>query len=173
MVMQDAELNFVRFSHRPDLIQPVARWWFDEWAQGATSINDVESKLSEEVMADPEQLPITLLALRSEQLVGTVPLRDRDRASETHPELKHWIGGVFVSPEARGTGLGAKLVSAVECLARNRDVFVLYLSTLALDGGLYARAGYQPLQQLRSNEEMILLMEKRLDMDEDAFSKAE
>ena len=70
-------------------------------------------------------------------VIGTAALAMRDGYGE--------VKGMFVAPETRGMGVGARLLAAVEAAARAKSLRVLRLETGAtLDAAcrLYARAGF-------------------------------
>ncbi|WP_375263818.1 GNAT family N-acetyltransferase [Palleronia sp.] len=83
---------------------------------------------------------ITMWAARSGgAVVGTAALALRHGCGE--------VKGMFVAPEVRGLGIGARLLSAVEAEARAKGLPLLRLETgAALEEAcrLYARAGFEP-----------------------------
>lgn len=73
-------------------------------------------------------LPIAWVAHENTQLLGTASLRSDDVAGVDH--LSPWLGGVFVLPSHRGTGIGAQLCKRVEDAAALGGTSRLYLGTL-------------------------------------------
>ncbi len=79
---------------------------------------------------------------RREALLGCVGLR---LCGNGLGELKR----IFVEPSARGQGLGGRMLSHLECVARDHDVVRLRLDTrsdLVEARRLYARHGYQEVE---------------------------
>ncbi len=81
---------------------------------------------------------------------------------QAFPQYEHWLGSVFVADSHRGRGLASNLVDAAVALARQKGVRDLYLQTEALDGGLYARLGWQPICEADSHGYHVLVMVRRL-----------
>lgn len=74
-------------------------------------------------------------------VVGTAALAMREGYGE--------VKGMFVAPDARGHGIGMRLLEAVEAAARDEGLPLLRLETGAtLDAAcrLYARAGFMPCE---------------------------
>jgi len=100
------------------------------------------------MLADPddamvEPTGIFLVALSGQSPVGCAGLR---LLAEQVGELKR----VYVRPAARGNGLGAALIAALEAHARARSVTRLRLDTRhELDEALrlYERHGYQRIER--------------------------
>ena len=67
-----------------------------------------------------------------------------------------------MSADARGRGIAGALVRYVEQLAVDRGITVLHLQTERLDGGLYAREGFEPLVQIEDRGLPVLVMAKAL-----------
>lgn len=70
-------------------------------------------------------------------------------AGGTHNEQPgtRWMYGMYVSPDARGTGVADHLVNTVSRWARDEGVVQLYLSvtsTLARARAFYERMGFRP-----------------------------
>lgn len=71
-------------------------------------------------------------------------------AAETLEKQRHrgFVWGVYLRPEARGTGLAARLMAAVEAAARAAGLEWLHLTVAtgnAAAEALYRRAGYRPI----------------------------
>ena len=77
------------------------------------------------------------------------------------PEVK----SMYVSPAARGTGLGPKLLAALEALAAERGCPAVRLDTsdhLKAAIALYRRAGYTEIPAYNDNPHADLWFERRL-----------
>jgi RimJ/RimL family protein N-acetyltransferase len=92
----------------------------------------------------PEANEWSLGVWQGEALIGAVTLERQTRPKSAHKAL---LIGMYVAPEARGQGLGRRLVEAILQNARARDG--LKLITLTVTEGndaaeqLYARCGFQ------------------------------
>jgi GNAT superfamily N-acetyltransferase len=80
-----------------------------------------------------DRIPMTVVALDDEgEPVGTAALTEHDR--ETHPELSPWLGGVYVIPPARRSGVARALVRHVMARAADFRIRDLYLYTNGAEG---------------------------------------
>ena len=91
---------------------------------------------------DGSEPNLDMWAARSgESVVGTAALAIREGYGE--------VKGMFVAPEARGLGIGMRLLEAVEGAARAEGLPLLRLetgATLHAACRLYARAGFVPCE---------------------------
>ncbi|MFZ4215395.1 GNAT family N-acetyltransferase, partial [Pantoea endophytica] len=84
------------------------------------------------------------------------------REMQAFPQYEHWLGSVFVADSHRGRGLAGALVEQAAAQAVRMGVSDLYLQTEALDGGLYARLGWKPLQEADNCSHRVLVMVRSL-----------
>lgn len=80
------------------------------------------------------------LAEQGERVVGMAS----GGANELHPGT-HWLYGMYVTPDARGTGVADQLVDAVIEWARGEGATALYLqvtASLPRSRAFYARSGF-------------------------------
>ena len=95
-------------------------------------------------IADPSGMSAAFGAFRGHELVGTVALEFSAKPKTKHKAL---VIGMYVSPEARGTGAGRALLEAVVEHARAREG-TLQLTLTVTEGNapavsLYTSAGFQ------------------------------
>jgi predicted N-acetyltransferase YhbS len=88
-------------------------------------------------------LPATLLAIEGEELLGSVSLVFED-APELQEHGSPWLASLYVKPEARGRGIGARLARAAVARAAAEGVEELFLFTPE-HKDFYARLGWRPL----------------------------
>jgi predicted N-acetyltransferase YhbS len=88
-------------------------------------------------------LPTTLLALDGEELLGSVSLVFED-APELQEHGSPWLASLYVKPEARGRGIGARLARAAVERAREEGVGELFLFTPE-HKDFYARLGWREI----------------------------
>jgi GNAT superfamily N-acetyltransferase len=81
---------------------------------------------------------------------------------DIYPEKEHWLGGVFVAPEHRGEQIATGVIHKALEKAKALHVETLYLQTEYLDGGLYRRLGWRPLDRVNYHGLDVLVMEKKL-----------
>jgi GNAT superfamily N-acetyltransferase len=74
-------------------------------------------------------------------------------------DLTPWMASVFVTPEARGRGIGSRLVTFAEEEALKRGVSVLYLFTPNKQR-MYARLGWTPIEKVEYRGEHVTIMRK-------------
>jgi predicted N-acetyltransferase YhbS len=92
--------------------------------------------------AQRRALPTTLVALEGDALLGSVSLLDRDRPAPDH--YAPWLGTLYVRPEARRRGIGARLVQAAVAEACRLGIGSLRLWT-PRHAAFYARLGWRSL----------------------------
>lgn len=144
---------------RPDLLETVARWEFEAWgylSPGATlagRIDDVRAAMC------VDGVPMAFVALDDAgTAVGTASLIDDDLPGDPR---NPWLANVYVAPPARRTGIGSRLVDAVEQQAARFGYRRLYLFTATVPQ-LYARLGWQTLETRDYRGEDITVMAKDL-----------
>ena len=100
-------MEIVRLVDRPDLLPALARAYEAEWPvwygpKGRDPVADLTERLRR------DGLPLALVAVGGDEPVGAVALAARSIASHAH--LSPWLIGLWVAPERRRMGLGARLV---------------------------------------------------------------
>jgi GNAT superfamily N-acetyltransferase len=153
-------MEFKFLADKPEAITLIARWYYDEWGHAAKD-NSVQ-KICDRIqgMLNRDKIPVHVLAVDGDKILGVAQLKIREM--DIYPEKEHWLGGVFVAPESRANGIGSQLVSKAIALAVSFKVQKLYLQTERLDGGLYARLGWEPLEKVHYNGLHVLVMERNL-----------
>lgn len=153
-------MKFEFLADRPEAVNLVAGWYFGEWGRFSqnSSVERVAKKISQSM--NKTTPPLLLLVTDRDAIVGAVELKYREM--DIYPDKEHWLGGLFVKPEYRNLGLGEQLVEQVVRLAESFNIQQLYLQTERLDGGLYARLGWQALEQVCNKGIKVLVMERRI-----------
>lgn len=154
-------MEFSLLADRPQDATTVARWYHGQWGHLTPdeTVQTIAGKL--ERFMNRDRIPLLVLAVDGGAPVAAAELKFREM--DIYPEKEHWIGGVFVSPGHRRRGIGARVVEHVVGIARRLGVQTLYLQTERLDGGLYARLGWRPLEQVNYKGLDVRVMERRLD----------
>ncbi|HLI10697.1 MAG TPA: GNAT family N-acetyltransferase [Alphaproteobacteria bacterium] len=147
-------------AHHPQHVATVAHWLFAEWglpAEGASLARTMA--LIRETLAT-DTIPMTLIALAGDsQALGTASLvvDDLGQGDPWTP----WLASVFVTPAARGRGLGSRLVAAAEGEAARLGVGRLYLFTTDRER-FYRRAGWEAIARRAHRQAAITIMSKLL-----------
>jgi GNAT superfamily N-acetyltransferase len=154
-------MHFQLLADRADAVPTVARWYFDQWGHEVlgNSFETTCERLQGQLNRD--RLPLPLLALEGDTVVGVAKLKLHEMV-DLYPDRQPWLGGVFVSPESRGKGVASQLALRIAAMATSLGAEQIYLQTTALDGGLYARLGWHPIEQVHHRGLDVLVMEKKL-----------
>lgn len=149
-------MEFLLLADEPSASETVASWYFEQWCRdtGRYSKEQVLAKVS--AATNRTAPPLLILAKLNNELVGAAELKIREM--ELYPDYEFWLGGVYVSPQARGFGVASALVKEALRRARAAGITQLYLQTEDLTGGLYARHGFVPLAQVESKGIDVLIM---------------
>ena len=153
-------MQFVYLKDQPSAIETVAQWYFDQWGHLAAAETLAGVRANLERYLNRDRIPLVILAVADHEVVGAAQLKFREMA--IYPEKEHWLGGVFVAPHHRGRGVGSALAGRIAEIARSLQVKTLHLQTECLDGGLYARLGWEPRERVTSKGRDVLVMEKDL-----------
>ena len=133
-------------NHRSS-IPKLARYFFDEWRsvydERNMALDDVSASF--EARANIDSLPLTLVAIDGDEVIGTGSLKLDDL--ELRPQFSPWLGGLFVVPEHRNQGVATALIERLVHEARRLDVTVLYLWTPSAES-LYANLGWNTIERL-------------------------
>jgi len=144
-----------------EAVPAVCDWLFDEWAHKCSQLTRA-GHLAEMMLAlSRDCVPIQLVALDGHTPCGIAILKPHEMR-KAYPTWKYWLGSVFVRPERRGRGIATLLSQRIETVARSLGVGRLHLQTERLDGGLYSRLGFQPVEQAHYNGCHVLVMAKNL-----------
>ena len=159
-------MQFKYLADYQEEIPVIARWYFNEWGHRVeeNSAEELNQKLHQYLNRD--KIPCIRLAIDSDNksIAGVAQLKFYEM--DIYPERKHWLGGVFVPIKYRGRNIATDLVNNLSELAQSVGVSTLYLQTEKLDGGLYKRLGWKPLEQVEYKGAHVLVMEKSLVISE-------
>lgn len=146
---------------REDVIETIGGWYHATWGSRLheSTLEQSIARLSDYLNHD--RMPLMLVATEDQEAIGVAQLKYREM-KDAFPNLVHWLGGVYVVPARRGGGIASRLAEAVAETAAKFGVASLYLQTERLDGGLYAKLGWRPLQTLRYHGLDVVVMERAL-----------
>lgn len=142
---------------------PEVKWCFEKYFAelGERFEAGFDPGLSISANADELTPPngLVLLARLRDETIGCGALKFHENAPA---EIKR----MWVSPEARGLGLGRRLLEALECYARDAGVAVLHLETnraLIQAIQLYRESGYREVKAFNDEPYAHHWFEKRID----------
>ncbi len=144
----------------PAALPIVANWYFEQWGHKVAnnSLEKTRERLREGLNGD--RMPLCIVALENGAPCGAARLKLREM--EIYPDREYWLGSVYVPPAVRGRAIAARLSERIAEMARERGTQCLYLQTERLDGGLYGRQGWKPLDQVHYNGLEVLVMGRTL-----------
>ena len=154
------QIEFRFLADEPQEVARVIDWWATAWrAQMGDDLEPQRQQLRGSL--SKTDLPVHVLAYCDGVPAGGAALKLQE-LEHLYPQCQYWLGSVFVAPAFRGAGLAGKLSLHIVELAKARGLPHLYLQTVAADGGLYARLGWQPVEPFIDDNEDRLLMKKVL-----------
>jgi GNAT superfamily N-acetyltransferase len=140
---QPSRINIEYLADRPEFIPTLARWHYHEWANLRPG-DSVEARILRlQGWCGPWRVPLTVIALSDDELLGSASLIEHDMDSRL--ELTPWLAGVFVAPQHRRKGIGAALVRRILDEAAVLHVSMLYLYTVE-STAFYANLGWSWLE---------------------------
>jgi len=156
-------------AHSPEHAAGVAERIYALWGRlirEDTGMSVVEFTEVIRSRAVTDRVPLTLIALAGDDLVGMVSLKQHE--DTTAPGLSPWISGLLVDDALRGKGLGAALLGEAEAMAATLGYPELYLSCEPHVEHFYARSGWTLIRRTLSCGNDVALMKKRLVQEESA-----
>lgn len=102
-------------------------------------------------------LPLTLVALAQEELLGAVSLVFDDLPG--HENLNPWLASLLVLPGHRGEGTGSRLVQEAEALLARNGVSTAYLFTESARP-FFERLGWRDMERTFCNGLPVFLLRK-------------
>ncbi|MGH8494191.1 MAG: GNAT family N-acetyltransferase [Moraxellaceae bacterium] len=151
-------MRILGLRERPDLIPVLAALHLPQWqaAHSGWTHADWEKEFTRHL----GDFPHTLLALSEKgELLGSASLEEDDMNGATN--YTPWLANVLVLPAARGSGVGGKLISAIEEKAAALGFPVLHLFTEDQQA-LYQRRGWQEFHFMDFEGKAVSLMRKAL-----------
>ena len=152
------QLDFL--ANNKHAIPIIAKWYFDEWGYlpEENSVQKVIQNLQSYLNTD--KIPLMIIAKGGKEILGTAQLKYREMS--IYPEKEHWLGGVYVSKNHRGKRIAEKIILEIISNAKKFGVHELYLQTEKLNGGLYRRMGWKPIEQVNYRGINVLVMGKTI-----------
>ena len=144
----------------PEFIPQIATWYFNAWGhhESDNSMEKIAARLNTKL--NRARVPIPIVAIVDGKLLGTAQLKAHEM--EIYPDREFWLGGVYVDESARNQRIAQQLTHRIEEIARHLGIHELFLQTARLDGGLYAKSGWIPMEQVKYHSVQVLVMHKVL-----------
>lgn len=108
---------------------------------------------------DRPTLPLAMVALEGSEPIGLAALKAESVASHRH--LAPWAAAGWVRPDRRRSGIGARLLAALEAQAAALGFDALYCGTATADT-LLARAGWQAVDHGHQSGEAMRIWRRAL-----------
>jgi GNAT superfamily N-acetyltransferase len=124
-------------------VPTLARWHHAQWSYLDTNV-PVEQRAAALSRHGKERVPMTVIALSGETLLGSASLIVHDMDTRIH--LSPWLASVYVAPEYRGHGVGSALVRRIAQEAADQGFHDLYLFTPDKEP-FYARLGWTAIER--------------------------
>lgn len=115
-----------------DTIPTLTKWFRDQWPDYFANWSDEE--MMKDFLEDISRnsLPSRLVAFESNELVGTIVLRESE--TEVFSEYQPELGGLYVMESYRGHGIGTELVRAGMKLAQSQGYSAVSATTVKAAG---------------------------------------
>jgi predicted N-acetyltransferase YhbS len=120
-------LRIEHLHDHPEQFPTVAHWIHREFWVGREGHSPERMEARLRTAADPDRIPLSLLALVDGVPAGTVNLVEND--DEERPQLTPWLAALLVVPEHREKGVGSQLVRELVKHGRRLGVPRMYLGT--------------------------------------------
>ena len=137
-----------------DTIPILANWFRAQWPDYFADWSQAEMEQDFLQDATFDRLPCRLVAFESDKLVGTIVLREQ--GTESLPEYKPELGGLYVIEHQRGHGTGTALVEAGMKLASDQGYETVYATTVAA-AGILERLGWELIKTVTHHDGQLSL----------------
>jgi RimJ/RimL family protein N-acetyltransferase len=124
----------------PDTIPTLAKWFRAQWPDYYADWPQAEMEQDFLEDASRDRLPIRLVAFESNELAGTIVLREQ--GAQSLPEFQPELGGLYVVEHHRGRGIGTELVRAGMQAAREQGYETVFATTV-MAAGILERLGWE------------------------------
>ncbi len=133
---EEKGMEVVSLRARPDLLETFIRWFQQKWADQNSKM--VYRDCMEHCVGSPSPLPQWYLLREEERILGGAGLIINDFISRG--DLWPWLCALYIERDARGRGLGGRMIEHLCREAANLGFDRLYLCTDHV--GYYERYGF-------------------------------
>lgn len=153
------DLKIEPLSNHVNFVSIMAKLHFAQFKEltGASTEKKYAAMLNKFVAT--ESIPTTLVAVRDNELCGSVNIVDCDM--EIRSELYPWLAQLFVVPQERKKGIGSSLVSAAVDRCQRLGLHALYLYTSGTLPEFYKSLGWVEREIVNYKGKERVVMEKQ------------
>jgi GNAT superfamily N-acetyltransferase len=153
------EIRIAHLADHPEALPTLERLFQDEWPDyyGPQGPGVARRDLAQ--YSNRDRLPVGVVALLGSEPCGVAALKADSISTHTH--LTPWIGGGMVAPQYRRRGIGARLVSALEGVARDLGFENVYCGTSTANS-LLIREGWRLMEVVQNSNEAISIYQKNV-----------
>ena len=139
-------------------IPTLAKWFRDQWPDYYAHWS--QAQIEQDFLLDTSRtsLPTRLVAFESDQLVGTIVLREY---TESLQELQPELGGLYVVESHRGHGIATELVRAGMNLAHEQGYKIVFATTVVA-AGILERLGWEFVKAVTHSDGQLSLYRCKL-----------
>jgi N-acetylglutamate synthase-like GNAT family acetyltransferase len=150
------------FKQNPEFIDEINHLTYMQWSYMNPGSKEEDWKTGLLKRCNEYAIPTTVIAIDNKQLLGSAALLKHDMS--TRRELSPWLGAVYVKKEYRKQGIGGKLVTAIEEIAKKLDISNLYLFTSGTNKEhFYKSLGWETMEWTDfKNSKYVIMMKKVL-----------
>src|SRR5262249_9785121 len=127
-------------------------WFRAQWPDYYSDMTDTQMEQDFLSEAERNRIPSRLLAFESDEVVGTIVLRQR--AIGSFPGFEPRLGGLFVVESHRCQGIGTELVRSGMKLAANQGYDTVYATTVVA-AGMLERLGWEFIKTVDHRDEQL------------------
>ena len=153
-------IEWTYLAKHPQHIKQLAEWYFDEWGEYVEDSSALVFQEKLKAYLNIDRIPLIILAVEGDTLVGAAQLKFHEMT--IYPDKEYWLGGVYVNPDYRGQFIASQLVLQAEKHAIELNISHLHLQTESLNGGLYAKLGWEIETQVNYRGVDVAVMQKVL-----------
>ena len=146
----------------PQFSDEVARRNYAEWGRlcAAAGLSLEELKIEMRRRCTKQSIPFALVAVSDGALVGSVSVKLDEPTSV--PGLSPWLGGLLVSENLRGRGIGSALLLRAEAVVGTLGIATIYLSCEQRLKPFYVSNGWQLRRNVVSLGDLVSVMQKAI-----------
>jgi GNAT superfamily N-acetyltransferase len=152
-------LQIALLADHPEVIPVLKGWYETEWRgyYGPGGPGNAEEDLR--AFARRDGLPVGVVAFQEGAVCGIAALKSA--SIESHAHLMPWAAAGMVAPDQRGRGIGARMLQALEGVARDLGFDRIYCGT-GTSESLLLRGGWKLVERIVHDGEDLSIFEKAL-----------
>lgn len=157
-------IAFYDLSDKPELLQVVAQWAYDQWwSSDPYKTVEMVAESWKKRIAD-KGIPLTIVGELDRKPIGMVSLVECDVGMEHRMELSPWVAAVYVVPSFRRKGVGGMLLKKITARAAAMSIPRVYLYTHD-QSEFYKSHGWAILEREKSGTGIVDILYKNLSVD--------